>query len=112
MKFIDALTNGLLFYDGGMGTMLQAAGLQPGECPDAWAITHPEAVRDIHLAYYDAGANIVLTDTFGNTANKVAASGYSAAEIARAAVTRVREAAALVQRRPAKVRGAGRRAHG
>ena len=51
--------------DGGMGTQLQARGLQPGEIPELWNVTHPEAVQAVHAAYFAAGSDIVLTNTFG-----------------------------------------------
>ena len=51
--------------DGGMGTMLQARGLQAGEGPEFLNLTHPEAVREIHAAYVAAGADIITTNTFG-----------------------------------------------
>jgi 5-methyltetrahydrofolate--homocysteine methyltransferase len=50
--------------DGAMGTELQHAGLRPGECGEQWNLTHPERVRAIHQAYVDAGAEVLLTNTF------------------------------------------------
>ena len=52
-------------FDGGMGTLLQAKGLLPGELPETWNLTHAEAVRQIHRSYFEAGSDIVLTNTFG-----------------------------------------------
>ncbi len=94
MGIRDTLGKELLFFDGAMGTMLQSAGLQPGEVPDLWSVTHPEQVRDIHAQYLAAGCNIVLTNTFGNYANKLAGTGYTPEEVARAAVERAKEAVA------------------
>jgi len=54
-----------LILDGGMGTMLQEAGLAPGERPETWNITHPEKVTAIHRAYLDAGAGVITANTFG-----------------------------------------------
>ena len=54
-----------LIVDGAMGTLLQAAGLQPGECPELWCLTHPDVLRDIHRAYRDAGSVITKTNSFG-----------------------------------------------
>ena len=54
-----------LYLDGGMGTMLQRAGLSAGELPEEWNMTHPGAVKEIHAAYLAAGADIVTTNTFG-----------------------------------------------
>jgi len=95
MRFLDVLSREPLFYDGAMGTMLQAAGLLPGESPDVWSVTHPDAVRDIHLQYLDAGCNIVTTNTFGCTASKLAGTGFTPGEVAAAAVARAREAIAV-----------------
>lgn len=51
--------------DGVVGTMLQKNGLKSGEYPEMWNITHPEVVRKIHAVYLEAGADIILTNTFG-----------------------------------------------
>jgi 5-methyltetrahydrofolate--homocysteine methyltransferase len=67
MGFRDVLAKELLFFDGAMGTMMQAAGLAPGEAPDIWSVTHPDTVRGLHAAYLDAGCNISLANTFGVT---------------------------------------------
>lgn len=48
-----------------MGTLLQERGLQPGELPETWNILHPEIITDIHRSYFEAGANIIKTNTFG-----------------------------------------------
>ena len=64
-RFLDALRSGrVLLMDGAMGTELQRAGLKPGECGELWNLTHPERVRAIHQAYVDAGAEVLLTNTF------------------------------------------------
>ncbi len=65
MKILDYIKNNLLYMDGGMGTLLQKEGLTPGELPELWNISHPEVIRAIHRSYYDAGANVVTTNTFG-----------------------------------------------
>ena len=49
----------MLFLDGGMGTQLQAKGLQPGEIPELWNVTRPQDVRAVHEAYFAAGADVV-----------------------------------------------------
>lgn len=59
------LKNNILFLDGSMGTLLQQSGLKPGELPERWNITHPDVVENIHKAYFDAGSNVVITNTFG-----------------------------------------------
>ncbi|MGM9644927.1 MAG: homocysteine S-methyltransferase family protein [Eubacteriales bacterium] len=65
MKILDYLKENLLFLDGGMGTLLQERGLLPGELPEKWNLSHPEVIQDIHRAYFDAGSNVVSTNTFG-----------------------------------------------
>jgi 5-methyltetrahydrofolate--homocysteine methyltransferase len=60
-----------LVFDGGYGTMLFAAGLLNGACPELWNDTHADVVRGIHRAYFDAGSDIVETNTFGGTRLKL-----------------------------------------
>ena len=54
-----------LFFDGGMGTLLQAKGLAGGELPEKWNLTHPEVIIEIAENYLNAGADIFNTNTFG-----------------------------------------------
>jgi 5-methyltetrahydrofolate--homocysteine methyltransferase len=62
---VDALHSGrVLLMDGAMGTELQRAGLQAGDCCAHWNLTHPERVAAIHRAYVEAGAEMLLTNTF------------------------------------------------
>ena len=70
MKVLDYLKNNLVYLDGGMGTLLQKRGLKPGELPERFNVSHPEIIVDIQKAYYDAGANILCTNTFGANALK------------------------------------------
>ncbi|MFQ5575529.1 MAG: betaine--homocysteine S-methyltransferase [Anaerolineae bacterium] len=56
-----------LLIDGGMGTMLMAAGLEQGNPPEEWNITHPDKIRAIHRDYVAAGARLLLTNSFGGT---------------------------------------------
>ena len=65
MKITEFLKNNTLFLDGGTGTLLQSAGLVPGEMPERWNLTHPEIIREIHKSYFDSGSNVVCTNTFG-----------------------------------------------
>ncbi|OUP10942.1 homocysteine S-methyltransferase family protein [Collinsella sp. An2] len=60
-----------LLFDGGMGTMLQAAGLKAGERPELLNLTHPDAIRRVHEAYVAAGCEVVTTNTFGANAHKL-----------------------------------------
>ena len=50
----------LLFFDGGMGTLLQAKGLKPGELPETWNVTHGEEIIGIHQAYIEAGSDLEI----------------------------------------------------
>ncbi len=63
--FRTYLKNNLVFLDGGMGTLLQQRGLKPGELPERWNFLHPEVIVELQKAYYDAGSNVVSTNTFG-----------------------------------------------
>ncbi|MDO4366952.1 MAG: homocysteine S-methyltransferase family protein, partial [bacterium] len=82
----------LLMLDGGMGTQLQARGLQAGEVPEEWNLRRPDDVRAIHAAYYAAGADIVMSNTFG--ANPAKYHGAAPlAEVVAAGVRLAREAA-------------------
>ncbi|SHK38613.1 5-methyltetrahydrofolate--homocysteine methyltransferase [Selenomonas ruminantium] len=82
-------------FDGAMGTMLQAGGLQPGACPELMNVENPEVVKNIHRAYIEAGATIIETNTFGASALKLEHYGLTErmAELNRAAVTIAKEAA-------------------
>ena len=60
-----------LVFDGGYGTMLFAAGLLDGACPELWNDTHPDVVRGIHRGYFEAGSDFVETNTFGGTRLKL-----------------------------------------
>jgi 5-methyltetrahydrofolate--homocysteine methyltransferase len=63
--FLTALRSGrVLLMDGAMGTELQRAGIREGECYELWNLTHPDRVRAIHQANVDAGAEVLLTNTF------------------------------------------------
>jgi len=66
-----------VIFDGAMGTMLIAAGLKAGETPEVWNLEKPSLVADIHRKYYDAGSDVVHTNTFGGNAIKLADRGLS-----------------------------------
>lgn len=67
MNFLDTMKTKRLYFDGGMGTLLQANGLKSGEEPASWSITHPDVITSLHKNYLDAGANIIKCNTFGVT---------------------------------------------
>ncbi len=65
MNILDYIKQYPLILDGGMGTLLQARGLTPGELPELWNLSHPEEIIAIQKTYFDAGSNVVNTNTFG-----------------------------------------------
>jgi 5-methyltetrahydrofolate--homocysteine methyltransferase len=66
-----ALRSGIIICDGAMGTELQKRGLGRGVTPDSWNITHPDQVKAVHKAYIQAGAQAILTNTFGANAMRL-----------------------------------------
>ena len=89
MKFIERLGKEWLFFDGGMGSILQERGLAAGELPETWNITHPEEIQSIHRTYLDAGSDIINTNTFGANALKFP---DNLREIVESAVSNAKEA--------------------
>lgn len=65
----------VLIIDGAMGTQLQARGLPPGECPEKWARDNALQLSAVHAAYVDAGADLIMTFTFGGSSIKLAKAG-------------------------------------
>lgn len=64
-KLTELIKEKRVYFDGGTGTVLQSMGLPPGQSPELWNITDPERITALHRMYFDAGANIVKTNTFG-----------------------------------------------
>lgn len=89
---IEYLKDHILYLDGGMGTLLQEMGLEPGELPERWNLKHPDRITAIHKEYYDAGSNVVSTNTFG--ANILKFSDDELELIVRAAIENVQKARA------------------
>jgi len=95
-RFLEALHSGrVLLMDGAMGTELQRAGMGEGECYELWNLTHPDRVLAVHWSYLEAGAEVLLTNTF--QANPAALAKYGLEdrleEIIQAGVTLARTAA-------------------
>ncbi len=65
MNILKRLGKEMLFFEGAMGTTLQKKGLSASELPESWNITHPDIITEIHLAYLNAGCNIIKLNTFG-----------------------------------------------
>ncbi len=74
-KFLDRLDQGTLLIDGAMGTMLHTRGVGFDKCFDELNITNPAAVADVHRAYIEAGAQLVITNTFGANRYKLGKHG-------------------------------------
>jgi 5-methyltetrahydrofolate--homocysteine methyltransferase len=93
-SFLDKLHAGtILLSDGAMGTELQKRGMPTGVCPEEFNITHPELVQGIYRDYYDAGSDVVETNTFGANRARLAMHGFElrVAEFCRAAAKLARE---------------------
>jgi len=72
MSFLEKLNLGILLSDGAMGTELQKRGMPTGVCPEEYNITHPEIVQGIYRDYYNAGSDLVETNTFGANRSRLA----------------------------------------
>ena len=91
MAIRDILGKQILFFDGGMGTMLQKNGMKGGEIPELININNPDLIKSIHTQYLNAGADIITTNSFG--ANPLKLNGEVSAEaVAEAAVKLAKEA--------------------
>lgn len=96
MDWLKAIAEGkILVSDGAMGTMLQSLGLEAGQCPEMWNLTHPETVQQVHRAYLEAGAQFLTTNTFGGNRVRLSAHGLEAqlAEMNQRGVELAREVA-------------------
>ena len=95
MNVFEFLRKGIFYLDGGMGTLLQEEGLLAGELPERLNLTHPERLRAIHRAYFEAGSNIVNTNTFG--ANRLHYAAEELEQVIAAAVENAKAAREAAQ---------------
>ena len=99
MTLREEIRQNRLYFDGGMGSLLQAAGLRPDEMPPQWNLTRPDVITDLQRQYYAAGARVVTANTFGVNPGKYDAGAMDA--IIGAAFANARRAAALLPPDPA-----------
>ena len=71
----DLVKERVILLDGGMGTELIKQGFPQGECPESWNVEKPDIVKKIHLSYFNAGSDVVLTNSFGGNKIKLASQG-------------------------------------
>ncbi|MBW2513020.1 MAG: homocysteine S-methyltransferase family protein [Deltaproteobacteria bacterium] len=75
--FLNLVKDRIVFFDGAMGTMLLEAGLPPGGVPELWNLEKPDVVMGIYQQYFNAGADVVHTNTFGGSAPKLGIKGHA-----------------------------------
>ena len=90
LNFVDKV----VMLDGGMGTMLQKAGVPMGKVPEELNITHAEVVKDIHRQYIESGSDVIYANTFSANRYKLSYSSYSVEELVTAGVVNAKNAAA------------------
>ena len=98
-KLKELLQKDYVILDGGMGTMLQAAGMKMGETPEMLNITEPELLISIHEQYLKAGADIIYANTFGGNRYKLEECGHSVDELVTAGIKNAKKACANVNPR-------------
>jgi len=94
MTVVEYIKDNVLFLDGGMGTVLQGSGVIVGKYPEALNITHPDVVASVHDAYMSAGSKLVLSNTFGASAHKLAGCEYTPQQVITAGVKLAKDVAA------------------
>lgn len=75
INILDLIEEKIILFDGAMGTELIKQGLKIGECPESWNENKPEIIKNIHKQYFEAGSDVVLTNSFGG--NKINLSSYN-----------------------------------
>ena len=81
MNLFDKLNKNVIFFDGGLGSLLIAKGITAEESPETLNITDAKALTDIHLSYLNAGSDIVTTNTFGANSIKFNSDKYTLEEV-------------------------------
>lgn len=95
MGIMDVVGKKILFFDGGMGSLLQEKGLRAGELPEIWNIDNKQVIIDIHKNYFDSGSDIIITNTFGCNGLKFSDYGkYSVRSLINAGVANAKQAVA------------------
>lgn len=90
---LEEIKKRIVFFDGGMGSLLQANGLKPGELPETWNVKHPEIIVKLQRDYLEAGADIITTNTFGANGLKFHEGGeFELDQVVTAALRNAREA--------------------
>lgn len=75
IEVLELAKKRVVLLDGGMGTELIKLGFPQGECPESWNVEKPDIIKKIHKSYYDAGSDVVLTNSFGGNKIKLASHG-------------------------------------
>ena len=90
---LDLIKERIVILDGAMGSLLIDQGLEPGTPPEYWNVSHPERIQKIHSDYFNAGSDVVFTNTFGGSSMKLSAHkhGHSVEKYNKAAVELARE---------------------
>lgn len=106
-RFVDRLREGNLLFDGAVGSMLIAAGLESGSCPEEWNLSRSEVLRDVHKSYLEAGARVITTNSFGATPSRLKKYGLadSVVELNNAAVRLARDAIAVFEASKSRANG-------
>ncbi len=93
MTLLEKIKKGFVYFDGGLGTILQASGLKPGELPETYNVLHPEMITAVHYEYLMAGSEIIKTNTFGCNGLKFSKKGdLSLENLIKAAITNAKTA--------------------
>ncbi|WP_434084546.1 homocysteine S-methyltransferase family protein [Lacrimispora xylanisolvens] len=105
MKAILEKLKERILFDGGMGSLLQANGLKPGELPETWNVTHSDLIVKLHREYLEAGADMIKTNTFGANGLKYNKDKeFDLEQIVSAAMKNAREAVDTAAYPPWKVK--------